>query len=154
MKHPRTQRINRQKLYYSLYLKDQIVYEYDEDGNKIVEYIDDEGNPVYRDTGTVEDFFDTPVEFWASINSQLNELQAREWGVDQSSVYSQLKLSKLQREECPLVYGTKIWLETPIGWKDEEHKIPDESTADFTVKGILTDRLQWDFFLLQRNNNA
>lgn len=143
----RTLRKNKQKMNYSLYVNSSVVYELDENGNKIIDYVDEEGNVYYRETGTIEPHYDTPVEFWASISSRLNELHAREYGVDQSSVYSEICCDKGQ---LPLEYGAKIWRISEIEYNEDG--TVDESTSDYTVKGILDEFLDYDWYLLQRNN--
>lgn len=136
---------------YSLFRHNEITYARDEDGNLIPEYEDEEGNIYYRQDGTGKDYYDIPVTFRASLNSKLNEMQAKEWGCDQSNIYSQIKIEKgiLPRD---FGFGTKIWYDSEVGWNSDG--TVDESTADFTIKGVLTDRLQFDYYLLQRNNNA
>ena len=139
---------NKQKMYYSLFTDSVPVYERDEDGNII--YIDVDGEQVPVEIGVKEPQYGAPVEFYANINSQLNELQAREWGVDQSSVYSTMVVDK---GYLPLVAGMLIWRTTPIGWKDEENQIPDSKTADYSVRGIMDEGLSTDQLLLQRVSN-
>lgn len=145
----RVMRKNKQKMYYSLFIESTTVYERDEDGNLIIDYVDDEGNVYYREAGTVEEHYDTPIEFHASISSELNELHARSFGVDQSSIYSRLVCSK---GELPFKYGVKIWKESPVKWKDEINLIPDADSADYTVTGVQTEYMNEDWYLLQRNN--
>ncbi len=122
-------------MFYALFDERREVYELDDEGEKIVDFVKPDGTEVYRTTGTMQDYYKTPEPFRASISSQLNELHALSYGVDQSSVYS-----------------TKIWRENPIKWIDEEEGIPDQSSADYTVKGKLTEYLNFDWYLLQRNN--
>lgn len=142
---------NKQKMYCSLYIGEVPVYELDEDGNPIVEYITDEGVVIYRDTGTKKPIYGKPFEIWASISSKLNELHARAYGVDQSSVYSEIMVEK---NIVKLEYGTKIWKNSPIQWEDEESGRPNVDSSDYTVKGILDEFLNFDWFLLQRNNHG
>lgn len=148
----RTCQKNKQKMFYALYAKSEIVYELDENGNKIVDYVDSEGNEYYRESGTNRDIYHTPVEFYASISGNLNEVQAREYGLDQTSIYSKLCTTKglLPAE---LSFGTKIWKNNEIKWLDSAQTIPDPDTADYTIKGILDEFLGHDWFLLQRNNS-
>ena len=145
----RTSERDKQKMYYALFLGMSPVYALDDDGNKIIDGTDEEGNPIYRETGDQKASYGTPVEFWASISSALNEIHAREFGVDQSSIYSTLCVAK---GYVPLTFGAKIWKNSPIEWLDEEQTIPNADSSDYTVKGILDEYLNHDWFLLARNN--
>ena len=86
--------------------------------------------------------------FKASIKSKLNEMRAKEYGVDQSSIYSEIYCEK---GKLPFEFGTKIWKNSEIAWIDKENQIPDENSCDYTVKGILDEFLDYDFYLLERN---
>ena len=64
----RTLQQNKQKLFYSLLMGEQPVYELDDEGNKIIAYIDDFGIPVI----TAEFFKLTPQEwnmFWDFVET-------------------------------------------------------------------------------------
>lgn len=145
----RTSERDKQKMFYSLLADVQPVYELDEDGNKIIDYEDEEGNIFYRETGSFKTSYTEPIEFWASISSNLNEMHCREFGVDQSSIYAQLCVPK---KYVPLKFGAKIWKDSEIVWEDEEAKIPNADSSDYTVKGLLDEYLNFDWFLLARNN--
>ena len=145
----RTLRKIRQKMKYSIFDKSVEVYEYDDNGDKIIDYIKKDGTIVYRTTGSVEDIYKTPVDFVASISSTLNAMHAREYSVDQSSVYSEICVPK---GYVPLKFGSKIWRKNEITWKDEDAGIPDQESSDYTVVGVLTEYLNFDWYLLQRNN--
>lgn len=148
----RTVKKNRQKMFYALYTHSTPVYELDDEGKPIIDYIDDDGNIYYRETGTEEPHYASPVEFRGEITSSLNELHAREYGVDQSSIYSEIMVekNKLPKE---FGFGTKIWRTSEIVWEDEENQIPLGSSADYTVNGIMTEFIDYDWYLLQRQNN-
>lgn len=145
----RTAEINKQEMYYSLFKGEEPDYIYDDDGNKVVAYYDDEDNPYYEEAGTSTAVYDKPIFFRASISSNLNEMHARAFGVDQSSVYSVISCVK---GYLPLNYGAKIWKDSKIAWKDEEKTIPDHKSADYTVVGINTEYIRTDWFLLRRNS--
>lgn len=148
----RTSRKLQQKMSYALYGGSEPVYKLDALGEPIIDYVDDLGNIYYLETGTSKEWFLKPVEFWASISSKLNEMQARTFGVDQTNIYSILTVEK---GKLPITYGSKIWKETEISYvKGYEDERPDVSTADYTVKGIMTEFQNYDQFLLMRNNNV
>lgn len=139
---------NKQRMFYSLYTQSTPVYEKDENGE--TKYIEVDGEQVPIEVGTKEPHYGKPVEFYANISSKLNELHAREWGVDQSSIYSTLVVPK---GYLPLIAGMLIWRTTPIEWEDEENEIPDSTSADYTVCGIMDEGLTTDSLLLQRISN-
>lgn len=145
----RTLKRNTQKMYYALFKGSEPVYELDNNGNRIVDYIDEDGNEYYRETGTEHSVYYEPVEFHSSISSHLNEMHAREYGVDQSSIYSELTCPK---DLLPLDYGAKIWKKSEVKWLDEANGIPDDSSSDYTVMGILDEFPDNDYYLLKRNN--
>lgn len=96
---------DKQKMYYSLLADISPIYELDEDGNKIIDFTDEEGNIFYRETGAFKTSYTEPIEFWASISSNLNEMHCREFGVDQSSIYAQLCVPK---NMCLLSLGQRF----------------------------------------------
>lgn len=144
----RTLRKNRQRMFYSLYKSEETVYETDEDGN--IKYMEIDGVQVPIEVGTREAHYDTPVEFKANIHSELNEMHLKSYGVDQSSIYSEIIVEK---GKLPLKIGTIIWRESEIIYEDEEQTTPKQSSADYTVVGIMTEALHTDAYLLQRNSS-
>lgn len=123
-------------------------YERDDDGN--IKYIEVDGERIPVPTGTTKPKFGEPKPFTASISSKLNELQMRSWGVDQSAIFSQLAVPK---KYLPIQIGTVVWRENEIEWEDEANKIPKASSAEYTCKGLMTEGLYEDLFLLQRNSS-
>lgn len=115
----------------------------------VTNYIDSEGNQIEIGTGTYADFYGIPVEFKANISSSLNEVHAREYGVDQSSIYSEICCPK---GYLPLDIGTLVWKNTEITYNDDG--TPDKTTADYTVMGILDEYLDYDWYLLKRTNKS
>ena len=143
----RTLRKNKQKMYYSLYNAASEVY--DEEGTSFRYIYDEEiGTSVPVEIGTQKAEYYPPVEFYANITSNLNEMQIRAYGVDQSSIYSKLIVEKGQ---LPLKVGAIIWRESEIQWEDRTKRIPKQESADYTVVGLLTEYQHNDFYLLQRN---
>ena len=139
---------NKQKMFYALYSGSQTVYERDEDGNII--YIEVDGEQVPVEIGTMEASYSEPVEFCANIASNLSQVRMASWGVDQSSIYSEITCDK---GYLPIDIGTIIWRESTITYEDEENKIPKQSSCDYTVTGKMTEGLTEDRFLLQRNTS-
>ena len=145
----RTLEKNKQNMFYSLFTESTTVYAKDDEGNLIIDGYFTDGSPIYREVGTQAPHYDTPVKFRANISGNLNEMHAKQYGVDQSSIYAEISCPK---GYLPFVYGTKVWKNTPIVWEDEEKQIPSKDSADYTVVGILDEFINYDFFLLQRNN--
>lgn len=143
----RTLRKNKQTMYYSLYSTASEVYE--QEGTSIRTIVDEEtGETIPVEIGTLRSQYAPPVEFKASITSNLNKLHIEAYGVDQSAIYSEISV---QKGKLPLKIGAIIWRESPILWEDEENRIPMQSSSDYTVMGLLTEYLHYDFYLLQRN---
>ncbi len=138
---------NSQRMYYALQDTEIPIYERDEDGS-IIYYEDEDGNKIPLETGEMEMGYSQPTEFLANINNKLNEVVWKEYGIDNSTNYAQIVVSK---ETLPLKAGSVIWKKSEIGYKDNEKTIVDESTADYVVKGVADEGLSEDLFLLQRN---
>lgn len=139
----RVSRQNKQKMYYSLYVGTDPVYETDDEGNIV--YVSVDGEPVPVEIGTTEATYGTPVEFKAVISGHLNEMRMRAWGVDQSSIYSEVTC---QKGYLPMQVGMLIWRTSEIQYDDEQH--PLASSADYRVMGIMDEGLYEDKLLLQR----
>ena len=142
-----TLQLNKQAMKYSLQGEKIPIYETDENGN-IVYYTDSDGNKIPIETGEYKTGYSQPVSFFANINNKLNEVVWQDYGIDDSTNYAQLITSK---NELPLKVGSVIWKKSEVGYKDDENTIVDETTADYTVKGIADEGMSEDLFLLQRN---
>lgn len=138
---------NKQKMFYSLQDGQIPIYESytDEEGN-VIYITDDDGNKI--ETGETTIGYTKPVEFKANITNKLNEVVWQDYGIDDSTNYAQIIVSK---GALPLKAGSVIWKKTQILYKDDENTIPDESSADYTVKGVADEGLNEDLFLLKRN---
>ena len=138
---------NKQSMKYSLQGERVPIYETDGNGN-IVYYTDSDGNKIPIETGEYTTGYSQPVSFFANINNKLNEVVWQDYGIDDSTNYAQLITSK---NELPLKVGSVIWKKSEVGYKDDENTIVDETTADYTVKGIADEGVSEDLFLLRRN---
>lgn len=155
----RTLRKNQQPMKYSLqigempiYNRDEnreIIYEYyeDDEGNKIY-YLDEDGNKIPSETGENKMMYSIPEEFSANINNKLDEVTWTEYGIDNSTNYSQIVVEK---GTLPLKTGSIIWKKSEVKYKDKEETMIDETSADYIVKGVADEGLSVDLFLLQRN---
>lgn len=144
----RTLRKNKQKMFYSVPSGTRDKYKKNPDGTiKTIEY---KGKIIPESAGGYETSYSKPIEFVASISSKLNEMHAVSYGVDQSSIYSEVMVTKGM---LPLKYGMKIWLHNDIEYLiSEEDGEPNPDTADYTVKGIMDEFKDYDWLLLQRND--
>lgn len=138
--------INKQKMAYALLGEKVPIYETDDDGN--IKYITVDGKEVPVETGEHETGYGKPVTFYASINNKLDDVLAKEFGIDQSSNYAQIVADK---DVLPLYVGSLIWKKSTIGYKDMANSIIDANTADYTVMGVADEGLTVDLFLLQKN---
>lgn len=135
-------------MYYSLFNGSTEEYERNPDGTIKYIVVDGELTPVVL--GTLAPHYSEPIPFKASISSNLNEMHIKSWGVDQSSIYSEIATRK---GYIPLKIGAVIWRTSDIEWEDEENKIPKASSADYTVCGLMDEDLYHDFYLLKRNSD-
>lgn len=138
---------NKQAMKYSLQGERVPIYETDENGN-IIYYTDSDGNQIPMETGEYTTGYSRPIPFFANINNKLNEVVWQDYGIDNSTNYAQIVASK---GELPLKAGSVIWKKSEVGYKDDDKTIVDETTADYTVKGIADEGMSEDLFLLQRN---
>ena len=134
----RTLRKNKQKMYYANQDREVPITE---------TYYDDEGNAYELDTGETELVYGEPIEFLANISNKLNEVKWAEYGIDESTNYAQIVVSK---GSVPLKVGSIIWKKSEIGYEDLEKKIIDENTSDYVVKGVADEGLTEDWYLLKK----
>ena len=142
-----TLQANKQAMKYSLQDGQIPIYETDENGN-IIYYTDSDGNKIPMETGESTTGYSQPVSFFANINNKLNEVVWQDYGIDDSTNYAQIIASK---GKFPLKAGSVIWKKSEVCYKDDDKTIIDETTADYTVKGIADEGMSEDLFLLQRN---
>lgn len=138
---------NKQKMYYSLQDGQIPIYEsYTDDDGNIIYILDKDENKI--ETGEYQTGYTKPIPFDACINNKLNEVVWQDYGIDDSTNYAQILVSK---GTLPLKAGSVIWKKSEIAYKDNDNTIPDESSADYTVKGVADEGLNEDLFLLKRN---
>lgn len=145
----RLSRRDKQRMYYSLFANAKDEYERDENGDIV--YVEVDGEQVPVELGVKSPSYQKPVQFFSSISSNLNEMHIKSYGVDASSIYSELCVEKgyLPR----LTIGSLIWRDNEIEWEDKDKTIPKASSADYTVMGIMREPLTEDFYLLKCNSS-
>lgn len=119
---------NKQNLKYALQVGEVPIYERDEEGNII--YIDVDGQKVPVETGETEIGYAIPVSFRGNIAMSGGEVKSVEYGIDVSS-YDAILLMK--KGEIPITETSIIWLDSNVGYVDEEKNIIDAKTADYKV---------------------
>ena len=124
----RTHRKNKQLLKYSLLDKDIIVYELDENGDIIYDFID--GVKVPIETGETKLGYSEPKDLEANISMSGGEAEAKEFGLSTED-YNAVIVCK--KGEYPLREGSLVWHETEVGYIDGE---VDSNTADYFVKKV------------------
>ena len=144
----RTLRKNKQQMYYSLPLGEQPIYKLDENGQKIIDYVDEEGRVYYRETGESEMVYSIPVPFQNGISGKLSEVLVKEFGIDDSSMYAEMDT---EAHKYPIVVESLIWRKSEPKYKDMKKTIPDKSSCDYVVSGVLDEGLNVWNYLLRRN---
>lgn len=136
----RTLARNKQKMYYSLYLGHEPEYVLDENGMKIVSFIDEEGNVYYEETGDYIDVYSQPVIFYGNIAMSGGESEAKEFGIDVSAYDSVLLMDK---DSLPID-------ETSLIWHKNEPKevVIKKEHADYTIVK-LSPSLNQDKYVLK-----
>ncbi len=129
----RTLKRNKQAMKYSIKGEKQPIYALDELGNKIVEFVDDEGNIYYRETGSYTNGWSIPSDFYGNIAMSGGEAEAQEFGLSVADYDAVVTLSK---DEVPLVLGALIWHNSEVKYEDEENINLDETSADFKVMRV------------------
>lgn len=129
----RTLEKNKQKMYYALYKGVEPEYVLDENGNKIIDYTDEDGNVYYRETGNKVPTYFEPVLFHANISMSGGEISTQEYGIDVSSYDAIVVLDKGQ---IPIEETSLIWYESIPTYKDADRTIVDGNKADYRVLAI------------------
>lgn len=140
---------NKQKMFYAEQIGEQPIYQLDENGEKIISYVDDDGNIYYQETGEKEVIYSEPHEFWANISSSLSEMHMKAWGIDQSSIYCEIVASK---GTLNLPIGSVVWKKSPIIYREDNPAQIASNSSDYTVMGVMDEFINEDWFLLRKNN--
>lgn len=135
---------NKQKLHYSLFLEERPEYALDEFGNKIIEYVDEEGNEYYRETGEMERVYSLPVEFLGNISMSGGEAEATEFGLNTADYEAVLIVNK---GLLPIDESSLIWFESEPVIND--NGLVDYVTADYSIIKI-SPSLNVDKYVLKK----
>lgn len=129
----RTLAKNKQKMWYALFKGEEPEYEFDETGQKIVDYIDEDGNIYYRETGNKIPTYFEPVSFYGNISMSGGEVNTQEYGIDVSGYDALLVLDK---DEIPIEETSLVYFESEPQYKDLDKTIVDGNKADYRVLAI------------------
>ncbi len=123
---------NKQTIYYALLLDTVPVYKLDKNGNKIVDYVDEEtGKTYYVETGVNKPLYSPAVKFKGNIAFAGADLLRQEYGISDERYEAVLVLNK---DQIPITETSLIWYETPPSTKVVDGVVyADDSTADYRV---------------------
>ena len=141
----RTLKRNQQKLYYAELLGSEPVYALDENGNKIVSYIDDTQTPpvvYYEELGVTEEHYSAPVPFEANIAQSNGDMREQEYGLSEGSYEAILVTEK---GKYPITKTCLIWHTTEPQIDEQGYALP--SSADYTILSI-NESLNVDKYIL------
>lgn len=124
---------NKQKMYCSLFKGVEPEYELDENGQKIIDYIDEDGIVYYSQTGYKIPTYFEPILFYANISMSGGEVNAQEYGIDVSGYDAIVVLDKGQ---IPIEETSLVWYESEPTYKDIDKTIVDGNKADYKVLAI------------------
>ena len=136
----RTLAKNKVPMKYALYEGQEDVFVKDDNGEPIVDYIDEQGNIYYR-TETVSKYSE-PTDFFASISMSGGESEAVEFGVDIGN-YDAVVISALN--EFPISETRFIWTTSEPQYTAEGRL--NIATADFRVKAVKPSLNQTKYLL-------
>lgn len=129
----RTLNKNKQNLQYSLPQERKPIYATDKNGELIVDFVDEEGNIYYRETGEYTSGWSKPDVFYANISQSGGEAEAREFGL---SVADYDAVIVAEKNKLPLVLGSLVWQNSEVLFEKGMIDNPDEKSADYTVMRI------------------
>lgn len=124
-------RRNKQKIKYALLYGEEPVYERDENGNLIVDYIESGGRIFYKITGEKQLVYSDPIEIEVNIAFNSSEIETVEYGVDISN-YDATLIYLLK--EFPITETSLVWFESEPTYRGAGHyRTVDPASADYKV---------------------
>lgn len=136
---------NKQKLYYANYIEGgEVIYKLDSDGNKIVTYVDEEGNEYYEELGITKPHYTEPIMFKGNIAMSGGESEAVEFGLNLADYSAVLVLSK---DSVKMDEKTVIWQESEPQTDIDGNASPN--SADYLVVKV-SPSLNVDKFVLRK----
>lgn len=135
----------KQKMYYSLLIGKEPIYERDDLGRIVYQIIAGERIPI--ETGESLDKYSEPVEFFNSISGELTEDELKAFG----TVNNATSKITYKRDQYPFRTGTIIWKQSEI--KRNASNEVDPTSADYRVVGIMNEGQYFWKALLQVNTH-
>ncbi len=126
----RNQRRNKQTLHYSNFSNEEPVYVLDSNGNKIVDFVDDDGTTYYLVTGETHKAYSLPSVMEANVAMSGGRAKTVEYGIDDSA-YDLSVVYELKK--YPIDETTLVWYESEPIIVDG---VVDEKSADYKVVKI------------------
>lgn len=125
---------NQQKLYYAELIGSEPVYVLDENGNKIVAYIDESVTPpvtYYEERGITKEHYSEPIPIEANIAQSNGEMQEQEYGLSEGS-YSAILVT--EKGKYPITETCLIWHTTEPEVDGDGYALAE--SADYTILSI------------------
>lgn len=121
---------NFQKLKYALFLGEVEEYALDDGGNRIINYVDADGNIYYQKTGDTYKSYSTPTDFLANFVMSGGDAENAEFGIDVSEYDA---IITVVADTLPLTETSLIWKDSEVGYTDTNDFHIDPKSADYRV---------------------
>ena len=125
---------NQQKLYYAELIGSEPVYALDENGNKIVAFVDDSKTPpvvYYEQRGVTKEHYSKPVAIEANIAQSNGDMTETEYGLSEGS-YAAILVT--EKGKYPITSTCLIWHTTEPLTDSEGYALAE--SADYTILSI------------------
>lgn len=140
----RTLHKNKVKMKYALLVGETPVYELDDDGNKVVAYVDEDGNIYYKETGETALLYSEPIEFYANIAMSGGEVRETEFGLSNAD-YDAVVIT--DKDLIPIDETSLIWLKSDVAYRNIGEMILDANSADYRVRKVSESLNQTKYLL-------
>lgn len=127
---------NQQKLYYAELIDSEPVYALDENGNRIVAFVDESVIPpvvYYEERGVTEKHYSEPIPFEANIAQSNGDMREQEYGLSEGAYEAILVTEK---GKYPITKTCLIWHTTEPEVDEKGYAI--SASADYTILSINT----------------
>ena len=130
----RTLKRNQQKLYYAELIGSEPVYVLDENGNKIVAFVDDSKTPpvvYYEERGVTKEHYSEPIPIEANIAQSNGDMTEQEYGLSDGSYEAILVTEK---GKYPITETCLIWHKSEPLTDTDGYALAE--SADYTILSI------------------
>lgn len=125
---------NQQNLYFAELIDSEPVYALDENGNKIISYIDESVTPpvvYYEERGVTKKHYSAPIPFVANIAQSNGDMREQEYGLSEGSYEAILVTEK---GKYPITKTCLIWHTTEPEVDESGYALA--ASADYTILSI------------------